>query len=283
MHFWFQNLKKEDREKRWFHFRGSVRSGKRRLFDYSAWSGPALILKIVHGSEDETKTAFWFGLIFFTAVITIPLPKHWYFKRKCIATWEDNREFYLTDGREYGFYVYDWALVWCWHKRINEGGGRTPWWLGFYFRIDDFFLGRTEYMTHDIADVEKIGFKLGGKDFVIDSIRWYDATWFRRRIPLALYGSKMVRLELKIDKPPMRSGKGENSWDCGDDGIFGLTTQWNYDRPNWSNRDEMAKLAAQEYVAEVLKDAKRYGGSSGERGIRSSDSFEYVGRMPVNA
>lgn len=278
MRFWFQNLKKEDREKRLFHFRGSVSTDRRWLFDYSAWSGPSLKFEIVHGCGDETKTAFWFGLLFFTAVIKIPLPKTWYFKRKCIATWDGDKEFWLTDGREYGFYLYQWALFWRWHQRIHESKSGEPWWRYFYFRIDDFFLGRTEYMERDLTDAENIAFRLGGKEFVIDSIKWTDASWFRRRIPIALHEHRQVRLHLKIDKPPMYSGKGENSWDCGDDGTYGVTMEWKHERPSWRNRDEMTKLAAKEYVDGVLKDAKRYGGSSSERGIRSNDAYEYVGR-----
>jgi hypothetical protein len=282
MRYWFQNLKREDREKRLFHFRGSVSTDRRQLFSYSLASGPALRFKYTHGNSDESQSQICLGLVFFTVWFSFNLPRNWYFKRKCIATWDGNKEFYLTDGREYGFYVHDWAIVWCWHQRVHESGGKKPWWRYFYFHIDDFFLGRTEYMTRDLVDVQNVGFKIGDKTFNMNSIRWYDATWFRRRIPLSLYAHKMVRVEMKIEKPPMRAGKGENSWDCGDDGSFGLTMQWKHVRPTWMNVDEVARLAIAEYVDDARKDAKRYGSGSGERGIKSIDTFEYIGRVKMN-
>jgi hypothetical protein len=274
---WFQNFKSEGQHL--FHFRGSVRIGEKckTLFRYEVSSGPNLAVKYTHGDEDS-EGCLYLGLIFFSIWVHFPLPRSWLFQRKCVATWDNNREFWLIDEREYGFYVYQWAIVWCWHKKADESGGNQPWWRGFYFRIDDFFLGKTEYMTRDIATEENVVFKLGGKEFVMNSIHWVDATWFRRRIPLALHSQKMVRVEMKIEKPPMRSGKGENSWDCGDDGSFGVVTVWKHERPTWRNSKEMARLAVADYVAGVLKDAKRYGGSSSERGINATDQFEYVGR-----
>jgi hypothetical protein len=278
MRHWFWNL--NERGRYMFHFRGTLHGERKSLLRYEAWSGPALKLEYTHGNSDENEANLSLGLIFFSLSLSWRIPESWCFKRKYIATWDNDREFTLIDGRCYGFYTYEWALSWKWNQRINESLSGGPWWKQFYFRIDDFFLGRTEYMTHDLMDAENVAFKLGGKEFIMDSVRWYDATWFRRRIPLSLYGKKMVRAEMKINKPPMRSGKGENSWDCGDDGTFGLTTTWEHERPTWLNKKQMTKLAVQDYVTEVLKDAKRYGSSDGERGISVGDVFEFVGMTP---
>ena len=271
---WFQNLNDDGRH--WFHFRGSfLNRNHQTLLRYSLWSGRALRLEYAHGAGDEREATLSIGLGFVTIHLGVPLPDKWCFKRKCIATWDNNREFYVTDGRRYGFYWREWALVWFWHQREHESGN-GPWWRYFYFHLDDFIWGRTEYMTHDITEAENVQFKLGGKTFVMNSIRWYDATWFRRRIPIALYANKMVRVEMKIDKPPMRAGKGENSWDCGDDGSFGLTMSWNHKRPNWLDKSESVREAIREYADNALKDAKRYGAGGGEQGIRASDQLEFV-------
>ena len=285
MRHWFQNLNEDG--KRWFHFRGAIHREHRyrNLLRYEAWSGPGLRLEYTHGGrgDSDNEANLSLGLLFFTLSISWPMPDRGLFKRKSIATWDGNKEFYLTDGRVYGFYVYDWTIVWSWSQRIHESISGEPWWRKFYFRIDDFFLGRTEYMTHDLLDAERIAFKLGGKEFVMDSIRWYQATWFRRRIPLCLYEKKLVRVDMKIDKPPMRSGKGENSWDCGDDGTYGLTQPWTHERPSWTNRAAVTRLAIEDYVAHVRGAAKKYGSSAGERGIKSTDAFEYLGPVPYAA
>ena len=75
----------------------------------------------------------------------------------------------------------------------------------------------------------------------------------------------------------MRAGKGENSWDCDDDGSFGMSMPWKHkETPRWDNGELCAKLAVKDYVESVLKDAKRYGSGSGERGIKFNDKFEYI-------
>jgi hypothetical protein len=48
--------------------------------------------------------------------------------------------------------------------------------------------------------------------------------------------------------PPQFAGKGENSWDCDDDGIYGCT----YETGNWAE-------AVRRYVAEVESYRERYG------------------------
>lgn len=272
MRFWFQNLNKNGG--RMFYFRGYI--GKLR---YEFASGPSIRLELNHGTiSSDAETTISIGLFFVTVYLSLPLPKKWYLSRKCIATWDDNREFTLTDSRRYGFYFHDWAFVWSFHQKVGESSSQDPWWMRQYIHIDDLFLGRTEYMTRDIYDAEKISFKIGDKEFVMDSIRWFDATWFRRHIPICWLEQKQVRVEMKISKPPMRAGKGENSWDCGDDGVFGVTQNWKHARPTWDNKVEMIRLAISDYAQRALKDAKRYGSGGGEHGIRFTDQFEFVGK-----
>lgn len=283
MHFWFQNL--NDSGNRAFYFRGSV-SVKRRLgIHYEFASGPALKVQYQHGEAGDAgaSSQLTLGLLFFTVYLTFPLPESWYFQKKCVATWKNPpEEFYLIDGRVYGFYVYQWAIVWSWHQKVHESSSREPWYRHFYFHVDDFFLGKME-LTQDVELVssENVRFKIGEKEFVMDSIKWIKRSRFRRYIPYSLWNQKWISVEMKIDKPPMRAGKGENSWDLDDDGSFGLYMSWEHERPTYQNREAMNRLAIGEYVRSAKKDAKKYGSGSSERSIRADDLFEYLGTLPA--
>lgn len=283
MHLWFQNLNDDGR--RWFHFRGSVgRAWDKKWFRYSFASGLALKFQYQHGEADdgENSSQLTLGLLFFTVYLTFWLPSRWYFKRKCIATWENDKEFWLVDGRIYGFYFYHWSLVWHWHQKVHESSGREKWYRHFYFHIDDFFLGRTRLVNDvDLVNSENVQFKIGEKTFTMNSIKWIRKGRFRSHIPYSLWHREWVSVEMKIDKPPMRAGKGENSWDLDDDGSFGLYMTWPHERPTWNNREAMNRLAIADYVESALKDAKKYGRGSGERGIRATDLFEYIGIQPA--
>lgn len=259
-----------------------------RLFHHAWWwnsfklsiaSGKALRFEFTRGDSDDNGLLS-LGLGFFSVWLTFPLPERFLLKRKCIATWDGGREFYLTDGRRYGFYFYEWAFVWSWHAKVDESSARDPWWMRQYIHIDDLFLGRSHCLTRDVLKVEGVWFKLGGKEFKMDSIAWEENKRFRAHIPFSLWHQKYYRAEIKIENPPLYSGKGENSWDCGDDGSYGLSWYWEGPSPRWDNKAEIIPIAVEKYVKNVLHSAKKYGGSSSAQGIRAFDVYEYIGVKP---
>lgn len=280
MYFWFQNLAK-DGERSLFHFRGSVgKDHRRNWFRYEISSGRSLKLEYQHGEccDDSNSSQIVVGFLFATIYFTFYLPSRFYFQRKCVATWDGGREFYLTEGRRYGFYFYDWAFVWSFHAKVNESASGDPWWMHQYIHIDDLLVGKAERLEDRLISAEDIHFKLGGKPFKMDKIEWERNRRFRRFIPYSLYHRTWYSVNLEIKDPPMRAGKGENSWDCGDDGSFGLSGPWKGPPPSWKNRDECTKAAVEYYVQHILKDAARYGSGSGERGVNKNDTLEFIGR-----
>lgn len=268
MYNWFQNLKKEDNEKRLFHFRGAFGpSYDRKWLEYELCSGLECRFKFTIKPYRSAKLSI--GLLFFAAYLTFP-----FFS---FARW-------IKEKKTTGFYFHDWALVWAFMENEwgNGSSNRDPWWKRFYFHIDDFFLGKREALTDDLVDIENVAFKIGGKDFKMNSVSWHRKRSFRRFIPYALFHRTWLRVEMKIDKPPMRAGKGENSYDCDDDGSFGLYTNWPHEAPSYLTRDADAQKAIDIYVENIKQDAKRYGSGAGERGIKSSDVYEYVGPIRIN-
>lgn len=254
---WFQNL--NSRNERAFHFRGALYSKKRnkRIVHYEVVSGPCLSVRVTHGEagDDSYSTCLGIGLIFFRVWLTFSLPKWTYEKRKCIATWDNDREFYLVQGREYGFYWYEWTFWWNWRAKVNESSSKDPKWMRFNFCVPDFLFGRVEVISNEVLTANNLKFKLSGKEFVMDSIKWERNRRFRRHIPMSLYSREWYSVDMRINNPPMRAGKGENSWDCGDDGTYGLGMQWKHAKPTWANSTESKRIAVRDYVESVLKDA----------------------------
>ena len=278
MRHWFQNL--NDDGKKWFEFRGSFMNNQGKEFlRYSFWSGKALRLNFQHGNacDFSESSQIGIGLFFFTAYFTFYLPSFMYPKVKRVATWDNNKVYYAIDAREYGFYFYEWALVWKFHANPDCSSRTDPWWMHQYIHLDELVFGRRERLEDKVTEIGDIYFKLGSKEFKIDSIEWKRNRSFRQFIPYILYHKTWYSLELKINNPPQYSGKGENDWDCGDDGTYGLYCGWDGPVPGWDNRQDLARLATDKYVAGVLKDAKRYGGSQSDMGINSKDVYEYVG------
>lgn len=261
MYNWFQNLNKEYSDKQLFYFRGALGPDyKRQWFKYELSSGFAFRLKFKICPYNALKLTL--GLFFFTAYLTIPF---FSFKR------------WIKEPLETGFYFYDWAFVWSCMKTDNEGwSSRDPWWKDIYFHIDDFFLGKMETLTDRLLDAEGIKFKLGGKNFTMDAITWECRRQFRRYIPYVLWHRTFEAVDMKIKDPPMRSGKGESSYDCGDDGSFGLSCQWKGTKPTWANKSKCAREAVECYAQHVLEAAARYGGSKSERGVNKNDKLEFV-------
>lgn len=282
-HNFFQNLKRDDRRKCLFHFRGSLgRDYRRTWLRYEVSSGPALKFEVQHGEacDGDASTMLIIGAIFFTAYITFYLPRRFYFQKKCVATWDNNREFYLVQGRRYGFYFYHWSFVWNFHAKVHESSSRDPWWMHQYWHLDEWVLGKWEVIEDKLRDVENVKFKLGEVEFNMDEIKWTRRRRFRRFIPYSLFHRTSLFVEMKIAKPPMRAGKGENSWDLDDDGAFGVSRHWPYDPPGWKlgETDSACRLAVSMYIEDHMKDVRKYGQGSGERGTKRDAVYKYIGR-----
>ncbi len=255
MNYWFQNLNEQNNKL--FYFRGDVGWDYRRLIlHYEFSSGPAM--KLEYSCRDGYPQ--WIlGLGFFTAYLSSPYLKLPFFK----------------PGLDYGISFRDWTLWWNIGTKPFEWNSRTPKWRQFSLDFLDFFFGKTSIIDESLVKVEAVKFKIGEKEFLMNEIAWVRRTKIRRNIPYNIYNQKWISLEMKIEKPPMRAGKGENTWDCDDDGAFGMYSQWKHKIvPNYSNRKECAKLAVEYYCDSAIKDSKKYGSGSGERGINYRDSIE---------
>lgn len=259
-HVWFQNLNDNPRRKRLFHFRGSIgRSWEKLWFRYELCSGPACRLSA--GVDDEG-TNLSFGLGLFTIYLTIP---------KRIRP--------LRYGREYGFYIHDWVIRFFFGSKKFESSTKDPWYYNFTVDPLRLLFGKTEHFEKKlIKNHRPVQFSFRGKSYIMEKIHVNRSHWFRTRVPFALYCRKMLRMDLEISKPPMRAGKGENSWDCDDDGSFGMCAPYNGPEPSWKNMDEVFEWCCRYYCESAHKDMKRYGRASGDELPPDEFGFKYLGQ-----
>lgn len=259
----FQNLNESGRHL--FHFRGRIgRTWERReRFGYEIASGPAFRLMLTNGDEDR-ELSLSLGLLFFTVWLRLPgwsLPL-------------------LARGRQYGFYIHEWEVWAFFGSKIWESSSRDPWYYQIVIRPIDLLFGRTIYFKDEIlSSWGPRRFAFRGREFQMDDIKISRQFWFKTRIPFGLYRRELIQMEVKIDKPPMRAGKGENSWDCGDDGSFGLSCRYDGPTPSLANREQVMEWCARKYCENVAKDIKRYGRASDDTAHREAIGFKYLGRV----
>jgi hypothetical protein len=167
------------------------------------------------------------------------------------ALWKPTRkaihyeDLWLTDERECKVSIHDWKIwVTPWGRKM-EWHTRDPWW------VRGFTIEPAKLLGQQVADSRIVG----RQDVIVPMPEGtYKATatteewirgrrfWFKRR-------SSSVWLEIPKGIP--HAGKGENSWDCGDDGLFGIG-------------GDTVEDAIGRAVASVLRDRRRYGHASPE-------------------
>jgi hypothetical protein len=263
MHNWFQNLNDGKRKRHVAHFRGSFGpSWERQWLKYEVCTGPALRFEV---SDDEGRLQLGLGLGFASLWLTFPwlkVPEHW-------------------EDRHWGFYVFEWTFRFFWGAHTMESSSKDPWYYNVSFNVLDVLLGQTvHFESKRLKSYGPRDFEFRGKRFTMDDIELKLGHWFRPRIPMALYCQKVMRMHLEIKNPPMRAGKGENSWDLDDDGSFGMTAPYDGPAPSWKNQEEVFAHCCLRYCESAAKDIKRYGRASGDSEPHDAFGFKYIGRKP---
>lgn len=124
----------------------------------------------------------------------------------------------LKSEREVGFSIHDGALwVSVWENR-NNWSSRDPWWMHFTIRPANV-LGKQTFSQRVIEEREvEIPMPEGtykAKAMLVERERGRSRWPWKRR-------SRGARFDLR-EKPIPFSGKGENDYDCGEDGLYGMS------------------------------------------------------------
>lgn len=141
----------------------------------------------------------------------------WQPQEKHIFTWDNNREVWLPAKRECSFSIYDWTIRLEPWGRWGEWRKSDPWWVrGVSFDIRRAVLGKRVYIAEEMALVPCVVPMPEGEYAAVAKVQRVTrgfSRWFKRT---------GIEATLNIPKGIPFAGKGENSWDCGDDGLFGI-------------------------------------------------------------
>lgn len=150
-------------------------------------------------------------------------------------------------GRDIGVSIHD-AAIWISFFEDDLAGSEyhKPWYRRHHWSIHpiDILFGRSKYSERDIEEVP-IQLCLPEGSYP-GTAKVFESTWKRSRWP---WPRRMVRTDLKLNPAPPVPGKGENSWDCGEDAIHGMVCP-----------DPTVEKAMGFLLTEVLKTRERYGG-----------------------
>ncbi len=148
--------------------------------------------------------------------------------------------------RETGFSIHNWKIWFNFWQPTMEWKSRTPWYRSFAFDPIDFLLGRHKY-SEKLRYKECVLVPMPEKTYK-GHVKIFESSWKR---PLWPFTKRIIRSTIKVPEGLPHAGKGENSWDCGDDATFSLTSC--AATPN---------KAVEALIKCETRDRKRYGNAS---------------------
>lgn len=128
------------------------------------------------------------------------------------------RRLVLRKAREVGIRFHGGAAWWKLWTHRDEWTSTTPRWRDGNFNLIDFLLGRS-VCTQTMIEAREVLIPMPEKAYWANA-ELIEFCWKRPRWP----ARKMLRCSIDIPGGIPHAGKGENSWDCGDDATFGMTT-----------------------------------------------------------
>lgn len=121
------------------------------------------------------------------------------------------------NGREITVYWFEGGLWWAIWQDPIESRSRDPWYVRMHhWNVKDILFGSAKYESLPLR-TERVVVPMPEGGYPA-TVQINEDTWKRPRWPFA---RRMVRSELTPDTPIPHPGKGENSWDCGEDALYG--------------------------------------------------------------
>jgi hypothetical protein len=258
MRFNWQNLN-EDRKNHlkgvpyhgrcWFYPSDEYRKSFR--FSWDLWSHFCCIGLSVDPSEHEVMFTigfppftFWFSMTgYFSKLMNR------FFESKWMRDWNtktggNHNEQKYSDFTLFELRIHDNALWWNFLKIDWGWSSKTPKWVDGNFNFLDFFLGRSKCTRETLSTHEvKIPMPEGQYPATVKIERW---TYKRPR----WFATHSDGSSIDIPWGIPFEGKGENSWDCGQDGLFG----------KGSNSTSLPQIIG-EVVQSVLHSRQKYDGN----------------------
>ena len=167
-----------------------------------------------YGSEEDVSVALYGGWFAVWTSLQNVLPRRWLERssKKGSSTYHD-------DDRSIELFFWDGSFRWSLWSRTNEWSASDPQWMQGYYNPVDTICGKFSRSATTL-DTTYAEVALPEGNYPI-KITWEKVTIGRERFPFSLlaktrYDADVECLEKGIPIP----GKGENSWDMGEDALF---------------------------------------------------------------
>ncbi len=122
-------------------------------------------------------------------------------------------------------------------------------WTGWSYWVHprDLIMGRTDYKS-EIVETYQTEVAMPEKTYPA-TVKIEKTTWTRRRWPFSLYPRVRLSAQIEVEGGVPVPGKGENSWDCGEDAIFST-----------GSSTPTVSAAVASLVTSALRTRERHGG-----------------------
>ncbi len=181
--------------------------------------------------------AYWFAIERLPRAVMAALPLNW-----------RREEMKYPNPRRIELSLHDAAIWWSIWSDAMEWRANDPKWMSGNWHPLDMFFGRHQHKERTIEERE-VSIPMPERGYPA-RVRMAVETWERPRWPWWPMRTEIVRAHIEIPDGIGMPGKGENSWDVGDDATYGMTCEAR------NVEDGIGKL-----VAGVLRDRQRRGGS----------------------
>lgn len=237
---WFSVVKNETKSY-WRGFRSWLNLGKTTFaVEWSFWSAYKHLGFHLNIATHDDFLQVGFAPYFFSFYFTIENHK--------LQTWLSNKikrkdETYGS-GRSIGVSIHGGSIwVDLWNDPMEHRRGDPKWW---HFNIPyvDILLGKSKCSTVEL-ETHEISIPMPEKTYpakaIMKEYTWKRARWFDKKI---------LRCEITLKEGIPLEGKGENSWDCGINYTYGVTT----------GKVNDVFEAVGDLVASTLRNRIKYGG-----------------------
>jgi len=189
------------------------------------------------GSEHDVKLTLGCGLFFLSMKVDGIAPMPWRYRKDKRGRYAENRDLSLTWNED--------RLRWDVWRDSTSWSSRTPRWRSGSWAPLDTILGPSEYSTRDLSrHVGQVDMPEGHYPV---TMLFFESMWKRPRWP---WPRVMVRADVEFETPIPFPGKGEDSWNCGEDGYSSMTIP-----------ASTPERAIAEVVQSVLQQRRKNGGS----------------------
>jgi hypothetical protein len=153
----------------------------------------------------------------------------------------------------YAEWAQDCGMTDYYHRQEPKRYSRLQLWPGWnlvlrFPPVLRWLFGKEETESR-ILDRKAVTIPLDGRQY---EGTWELKQWQTRRQRWPWPYRRSLSSELTVTHPPQFAGKGKSSWECGDDGIYGM-----------GSRETTPAGAIGDYIKEVLKNRERYGMPTG--------------------